>query len=51
MLITLNHVGRLKQGKPILQDVSWQINEGDKWILYGFKWCWQDNTTKYFKCI
>lgn len=35
MLIKLNHVGRLKQGKPILQDVSWQINEGDKWILYG----------------
>ncbi|AXU09210.1 ABC transporter atp-binding protein [Staphylococcus aureus] len=35
MLITLNHVGRLKQGKPILQDVSWQIDEGDKWVLYG----------------
>lgn len=30
MLITLNQVGRLKQGKTILQDVSWQIAEGDK---------------------
>lgn len=35
MLIELNHVKRLKQGKTILKDVSWQIAEGDKWVLYG----------------
>lgn len=35
MLIQLDQVGRMKQGKTILKNISWQINEGDKWILYG----------------
>ncbi|EHJ09081.1 ABC transporter ATP-binding protein [Staphylococcus simiae] len=35
MLIQLSHVGRVKQGKEILHDINWQIEEGDKWILYG----------------
>ena len=30
------------------KNISWQINEGDKWILYGLNGdC--DNTSKYFK--
>ncbi|HDK7655628.1 TPA: ATP-binding cassette domain-containing protein [Staphylococcus aureus] len=35
MLIQLDQVGRMKQGKTILKNISWQINGGDKWILYG----------------
>ncbi|MFH6110031.1 ABC transporter ATP-binding protein, partial [Staphylococcus aureus] len=30
MLIQLDQVGRMKQGKTILKNISWQINEGDK---------------------
>lgn len=35
MLIQLDQVGRMKQGKTILKNISWQIAEGDKWVLYG----------------
>ena len=35
MLIQLEQVGRMKQGKTILKNISWQIANGDKWILYG----------------
>ncbi|HDC9397148.1 TPA: ABC transporter ATP-binding protein [Staphylococcus aureus] len=35
MLIQLEQVGRMKQGKTILKNISWQIAKGDKWILYG----------------
>lgn len=35
MLITLNQIRRMKQGKTILKNISWQIAKGDKWILYG----------------
>lgn len=35
MLIELSHVARKKQGKTILKDINWQINEGERWMLYG----------------
>ena len=35
MLIQLDQIGRMKQGKTILKNISWQIAKGDKWILYG----------------
>ncbi|HCY7198260.1 TPA: ABC transporter ATP-binding protein [Staphylococcus aureus] len=35
MLIQLDQIGRIKQGKTILKKISWQIAKGDKWILYG----------------
>ncbi|ATH59560.1 MULTISPECIES: ABC transporter ATP-binding protein [Staphylococcus] len=35
MLIDLKHIARRKQGNEIIKDVSWQINEGEKWMLYG----------------
>lgn len=35
MLIQLDQIGRMKQGKTILKKISWQIAKGDKWILYG----------------
>lgn len=35
MLIDLKNVSRRKQGKEIIKNVSWQINEGEKWMLYG----------------
>ncbi|MBB2508963.1 ABC transporter ATP-binding protein [Staphylococcus cohnii] len=35
MLIDLNNIARRKDGKEIVQGVSWQINEGEKWMLYG----------------
>ncbi|KRG09490.1 ABC transporter ATP-binding protein [Staphylococcus sp. NAM3COL9] len=35
MLIELKNVARRKQGKEIIKNVTWQINEGEKWILYG----------------
>ena len=35
MLIDLNNIARRKDGKEIVQGVSWQIKEGEKWMLYG----------------
>ncbi|UDI77783.1 ABC transporter ATP-binding protein [Staphylococcus taiwanensis] len=35
MLITLNNISRKKQGRCIINNINWQIREGDKWILYG----------------
>lgn len=35
MLVELKNVARRKQGKEIIENVSWQINEGEKWMLYG----------------
>lgn len=35
MLIDLKNISRRKQGKEIIKNVSWQINEGEKWMLYG----------------
>lgn len=35
VLIELSHVARKKQGKTILKDINWQINEGERWMLYG----------------
>ncbi|WP_436862033.1 ABC transporter ATP-binding protein [Staphylococcus caeli] len=35
MLIELNNISRRKQGKDIIKNVSWQVNEGEKWMLYG----------------
>lgn len=35
MLIDLKHIARRKQGKEIIKNVSWQVNKGDKWMLYG----------------
>lgn len=35
MLISLENISKKKQGKLILNQLSWEINEGDKWVLYG----------------
>ncbi|PHK49066.1 ABC transporter ATP-binding protein [Staphylococcus edaphicus] len=35
MLIDLKNISRRKQGKEIIENVSWRINEGEKWMLYG----------------
>ena len=35
MLIELNNIARRKDGKEIVQGLSWRINEGEKWMLYG----------------
>ncbi|MCG7339963.1 ABC transporter ATP-binding protein [Staphylococcus sp. ACRSN] len=35
MLIDLNGISRRKQGKEIIKNVSWKINKGEKWMLYG----------------
>ncbi|MCD8845134.1 ABC transporter ATP-binding protein [Staphylococcus gallinarum] len=35
MLIDLNGISRRKQGKEIIKDVTWQIQKGEKWMLYG----------------
>src|SRR5699024_1199676 len=31
----LKNIARRKQGNEIIKNVSWQINEGEKWMLYG----------------
>src|SRR5699024_12260228 len=35
MLIELKNIARRKEGNEIIKNVSWQINEGEKWMLYG----------------
>ena len=35
MLIDLKNIARRKQGKEIIKNISWRINEGEKWMLYG----------------
>lgn len=35
MLINLTHLSKIKRGKEILKDISWQIQPGEKWLLYG----------------
>lgn len=35
MLINLKHVSKIKKGNHILNHVDWQINKGEKWVLYG----------------
>ncbi len=35
MLISLENVCKMKQGRLILNQLSWNIKEGDKWVLYG----------------
>ncbi|NWK83640.1 ABC transporter ATP-binding protein [Staphylococcus sp. GSSP0090] len=35
MLVDLKNISRRKQGKEIIKNVSWQIYEGEKWMLYG----------------
>lgn len=35
MLIKLENVSRQKHGNLIINDVSWQIDQGEKWLLYG----------------
>lgn len=35
MLIDIKNIARRKQGKEIIKNISWRINEGEKWMLYG----------------
>ncbi|MCI8278575.1 MAG: ATP-binding cassette domain-containing protein, partial [Staphylococcus xylosus] len=35
MLVDLKNIARRKQGKEIIKNISWRINEGEKWMLYG----------------
>lgn len=51
MLIQLDQIGRMKQGKTILKNISWQIAKGDKWILYGLNGAGKTTLVKYFKCV
>lgn len=34
-LINLKHIYKKKHGKTIINDLNWQIEAGDNWILYG----------------
>ena len=34
-LINLKHIYKQKHGKTIINDLNWQIEAGDNWILYG----------------
>ena len=34
-MLSLKHVGLLKQGKWILDDISWEVNKGEQWVLLG----------------
>ena len=34
-MINLKHIYKKKHGKTIINDLNWQIEAGDNWILYG----------------
>ncbi|GAA3323859.1 hypothetical protein GCM10020331_049410 [Ectobacillus funiculus] len=35
MVIDLQNISWVRQGKQILTDVSWQVNRGENWCLVG----------------
>lgn len=35
MLLDLNNINWIREGNYILKDISWEINDGDHWVLYG----------------
>ncbi|GGI40707.1 ABC transporter ATP-binding protein [Mammaliicoccus stepanovicii] len=35
MLLNLEHINWIREGKFILKDISWEINDGQHWVLYG----------------
>ncbi|GGI01500.1 MULTISPECIES: ABC transporter ATP-binding protein [Mammaliicoccus] len=35
MLLDLKHINWIREGKYILKDISWEIVDGEHWVLYG----------------
>lgn len=35
MLLDLKNINWIREGNYILKDISWEINDGDHWVLYG----------------
>ncbi|MBM6628898.1 ABC transporter ATP-binding protein [Mammaliicoccus vitulinus] len=35
MLLDLKNINWIREGKYILKDISWEINDGEHWVLYG----------------
>ncbi|QLK86549.1 ABC transporter ATP-binding protein [Staphylococcus sp. 17KM0847] len=35
MLFLLDHVDKIKKGRMLLRDITWQVNEGERWLIYG----------------
>nr|WP_263314848.1 ABC transporter ATP-binding protein [Mammaliicoccus sp. Marseille-Q6498] len=35
MLLDLKHINWIREGRYILKDISWEIKDGDHWVLYG----------------
>lgn len=35
MVVQLENVSLIRDGKWILQDINWQINRGENWVLFG----------------
>ncbi|HAL10569.1 MAG TPA: molybdenum ABC transporter ATP-binding protein [Staphylococcus sp.] len=35
MLLDLKNINWIREGKYVLKDISWEINDGEHWVLYG----------------
>src|SRR3954469_1507541 len=35
LVVQLENVSLMRDGKWILQDINWQINKGENWVLFG----------------
>lgn len=35
MVLELENVSLIRDGNWILQDINWQINKGENWVLFG----------------
>ena len=35
MIIEMENVSRMREGKWILKDINWMVEKGDHWVLYG----------------
>ncbi|REH90232.1 ABC transporter ATP-binding protein, partial [Staphylococcus felis] len=35
MLFSVKALEKQKAGRQILSDVTWEVNEGERWLVYG----------------
>lgn len=47
MILQLDNVSLKRNGKWILRDIHWKVEEKENWVLYGLNGLREDSAVKY----